>query len=49
MFEMAGQKVHLPVSGIFEVEHGTIAAWRDYFDIAAVALQLGVDVSAMIE
>jgi len=49
VFEMAGQKVHLPVSGIFEVEHGMIAAWRDYFDVAAVALQFGVDVSAIIE
>ncbi len=33
-FEMAGKKVELPVAGVFEIEGGTIKAWRDYFDMA---------------
>lgn len=32
-----GMKFPLPVMGVFEVVDGRIAAWRDYFDIAAVA------------
>ena len=27
--------VELPVMGIFEIREGKIAAWRDYFDLAA--------------
>ena len=34
-FEMNGKKVELPVAGVFEVRDGKIAAWRDYFDMAA--------------
>ena len=33
-YEMAGKRVELPVAGVFEVEGGKIAAWRDYFDMA---------------
>jgi limonene-1,2-epoxide hydrolase len=29
-----GQRVDLPVTGVFEVEGGKIRAWRDYFDLA---------------
>ncbi|MDV6977042.1 limonene-1,2-epoxide hydrolase family protein [Mycobacterium intracellulare] len=32
-----GVEIHLPVAGIFEVRDGRIAAWRDYFDMAAIA------------
>ena len=28
-----GNKVALPVAGVFEVEGGRIKAWRDYFDL----------------
>lgn len=31
-----GGEVPLPVAGFFEVRNGQIAAWRDYFDMAAV-------------
>ncbi len=31
----------LPVMGVFEVRDGKIAAWRDYFDSAAVQALLG--------
>ena len=31
-----GGEVALPVTGVFEVRDGKIAAWRDYFDMAAV-------------
>jgi limonene-1,2-epoxide hydrolase len=31
-----GGEVPLPVMGAFEVHDGKIAAWRDYFDMAAI-------------
>jgi limonene-1,2-epoxide hydrolase len=34
-FVMGGKTVTLPVMGAFEVRDGKIAAWRDYFDMAA--------------
>lgn len=34
-FVMGSKNVDLPVCGVFEVEGGKIAAWRDYFDMAA--------------
>lgn len=34
-FEVGGKKIELPVMGVFEVSGGKIAAWRDYFDMAA--------------
>lgn len=32
-FLMGERKIELPVAGVFEVRHGKIAAWRDYFDM----------------
>jgi limonene-1,2-epoxide hydrolase len=34
-FEMGDKRVVLPVAGVFELRDGKIAAWRDYFDMAA--------------
>ena len=34
-FIIGGKTVDLPVMGAFEVRDGKIAAWRDYFDMAA--------------
>lgn len=34
-FEVGGKKIELPVMGTFEIAGGRIAAWRDYFDMAA--------------
>ena len=31
----AEKTVELPVTGVFELRDGKIAAWRDYFDLAA--------------
>ena len=31
----SGKTVELPLMGIFEIKDGKIAAWRDYFDLAA--------------
>ena len=28
-----GQRVTLPIAGVFEIEHGRIKAWREYFDL----------------
>ena len=40
-FTLAGQFVSLPVMGVFEVEHGKITHWRDYFDLKDFERQLG--------
>jgi len=34
-FALGGKTVELPVAGVFELKDGKIAAWRDYFDMAA--------------
>jgi limonene-1,2-epoxide hydrolase len=34
-FEVGGKKIELPVMGTFEIAGVKIAAWRDYFDMAA--------------
>lgn len=31
-----GTVIDIPVMGIFEIEHGLIRAWRDYFDRGAM-------------
>jgi limonene-1,2-epoxide hydrolase len=31
-----GADIELPVMGVFEIQDGRIAAWRDYFDMAAI-------------
>jgi limonene-1,2-epoxide hydrolase len=31
-FIMKGRQIALPVAGVFEVNHGKITFWRDYFD-----------------
>lgn len=40
-FQMGGKTVALEVMGAFEVRDGKIAAWRDYFDMAAWTKQTG--------
>jgi limonene-1,2-epoxide hydrolase len=41
-FRMMGKSVALPVAGVFEVRHGKIAAWRDYFDMQTWLKQTGM-------
>jgi limonene-1,2-epoxide hydrolase len=36
-----GGKVPVPVMGVFEVRNDRIAAWRDYFDMAAITSAFG--------
>ena len=36
-----GGEIPLPVTGVFEVVDGRIAAWRDYFDLATVTSAFG--------
>jgi limonene-1,2-epoxide hydrolase len=36
-----GGEIPLPVTGVFEVIDGRIAAWRDYFDLATVTSAFG--------
>ncbi len=40
IFQMGGKRVELPVAGVFEVNGGKIAAWRDYFDLATWTKQM---------
>ena len=40
-FVSADRTISLPVMGVFEVEDGRIAAWRDYFDLNQFMSQLG--------
>jgi limonene-1,2-epoxide hydrolase len=44
VFEMGGKSVTLHISGVLEVDGGEIAAWREYFDLADLASQLGIEV-----
>jgi limonene-1,2-epoxide hydrolase len=36
-----GGEIALPVVGVFEVLNDRIAAWRDYFDMAAITSAIG--------
>lgn len=36
-----GKETPLPVMGTFEIRDGLIAAWRDYFDLAAITRAFG--------
>lgn len=40
-FVMGDRTIELPVAGVFEIRGGKIAAWRDYFDMAAWTKQAG--------
>ena len=40
-FKMMGKTVALPVAGVFQLRHGKIAAWRDYFDMQTWLKQTG--------
>lgn len=41
--EMSGRVGELPVTGVFEIEDGKIAAWRDYFDMKQALDAFGLD------
>jgi limonene-1,2-epoxide hydrolase len=30
---MGGKEISLPICGVFEIRHGRIKSWRDYFDM----------------
>jgi limonene-1,2-epoxide hydrolase len=40
-FIVGDKEIAIPVTGVFEVHDGKIAAWRDYFDMACYQRQLG--------
>ena len=40
-FKINGVWAEIPVMGVFEVNGGKIAAWRDYFDMGQVQAQFG--------
>jgi len=35
-----GKHVELPVAGVFEIQGGKIAKWRDYFDLQSFTKQM---------
>jgi limonene-1,2-epoxide hydrolase len=35
-----GTSITLPIMGVFDVQDGLIAEWRDYFDLASYRAQL---------
>ncbi len=37
---MGDKNLALPVMGVFEIQDGKIAAWRDYFDLATLNQQM---------
>lgn len=39
-FTFGGQRIELPVAGVFQVRDGRITFWRDYFDLATMTQQL---------
>ncbi len=39
-FDIGDAHVELPCNGVFEIVHGRIAVWRDYFDEATIGKQL---------
>ena len=39
IFLIGGERVELPVCGVFEIAGGLISAWRDYFDMATWSRQ----------
>ena len=39
-FKMGDVQIELPVAGVFEIEDGKIAAWRDYFDMQSWTNQM---------
>jgi limonene-1,2-epoxide hydrolase len=40
-FRLPGKSFELPVMGCFEVSHGKINAWRDYFDMSQFTSRMG--------
>ena len=40
VFQMADRTVSVPVMGVFELEDGLIAGWRDYFDLPGFQKQM---------
>ncbi len=39
-FTFGGQRIELPVAGVFEVRDDRITFWRDYFDLGVMTQQL---------
>ena len=35
LLQWEGNRIELPVMGVFELQDGKISAWRDYFDMGA--------------
>jgi limonene-1,2-epoxide hydrolase len=47
--EMGDKQIMQHINAVFEVNDGKIAAWREYYDSADLARQLGVDVRHVVE
>lgn len=40
-FRVGGQRIALPLMGVFEIADGKISQWRDYFDLGDYLRQTG--------
>jgi limonene-1,2-epoxide hydrolase len=49
IFEMGDKRITLRLAAVLEIVDGKIAAWREYFDTADLARQLGVDPGLLVE
>jgi limonene-1,2-epoxide hydrolase len=41
VFRLPHKSFEMPIMGIFEVSHGKINAWRDYFDLGQFTSRMG--------
>ena len=49
VFEMGDKQITLHTNAVYELKDGKIAAWREYYDSADLARQIGVDVRHVVE
>ena len=48
VFEMGGKPITLHITGVIDVEGGKVSGWREYWDNADLAQQLGIDVASLV-
>jgi limonene-1,2-epoxide hydrolase len=47
VLDLVGKRVELSIVGVFEIRDGKVAAWREYFDMNALASQLNVEANGV--
>lgn len=49
VIEVGGKSITLHITGVIDVEDGKVSGWREYWDYADLANQLGIDVALLVE